>query len=61
MKRKKRLEKGLESLKEVIKEHEIKLQEAIKAGREELADYYSGEIKDKEREIEKKKKQLEKS
>lgn len=61
MKRKKRLEKGIESLKEVIKEHEKKLQEAIEAGREELANYYSSEIETKEKELEKKKKQLGKS
>lgn len=55
MKRKKRLERGIESLKEVIKKHEKKLRDAIEEGKEELANYYSEEIKDKEREIEKKK------
>lgn len=61
MKRKKRLEKGIKSLAKRIKEHEIKLQEAIREGREDLANYYFREIKEKEKEIEKKKKQLEKS
>ena len=60
MKRKKRVKKGIESLREVIKEHEEKLNRAIAEGREELAGYYAHEIKDKEGQMEKKKKILEK-
>jgi len=61
MKRKKRLEKGIDSLKKAIEEHEEKLQDAIEGGREELANYYSGEIHRLEGTKERKKKQLEKS
>jgi len=57
MKRKKRLEKGIESLKERIKEHEIKLQEAIEEDREDLISYFSKEITNLKKIEEKKKKQ----
>jgi hypothetical protein len=40
MKRKKRAKKGLESLKERIKEHEIKLEIAKEDGNEERVKYY---------------------
>lgn len=42
--RKKRLKKGIESIKEQIKEHEIKRKNAIKEGKLELAEYYTAEI-----------------
>jgi len=58
MKRKKRLKKGVESLGEVIAEHKKKLQDAIMHGKEELAGYYVKEIKDKEEQLERKKKQM---
>lgn len=58
MKRKKRLKKGVESLKEIIDEHKKKLQEAIIQGKEELAGYYYKEIKGKEEQLEKKKRWL---
>ena len=44
MKRKKRLEKGIESLKRQIEIHEEKLEGTKKIGDEELARYYMGEI-----------------
>lgn len=44
MKRKKRLKKGIESLKKQIEIHEDKLEEAKKRGNEELTRYYEGEI-----------------
>ena len=60
MKRKKRAKKGIKSLKEIIQEHEEKLNKAIDEGKQELAGYYAHEIKDKEEQMEKKKKILEK-
>lgn len=59
MKRKKRLKKGVESLKKQIEIHEEKLEEAIEKGDEELAQYYEREIVDLMKEESKKKKQLE--
>lgn len=56
--RKKRLKKGIESLKKVVEEHKKKLQVAISQGKEELAGYYEKEIKDKGGQLEKKRKQL---
>lgn len=49
VKRKKRLEKGVESLKEQIRIHEEKRKEAIAQGKLELADYYEKEIEAKEK------------
>ena len=43
-KREKRLEKGITSLKEQKKLHEIKKKEAEKLGQEELIKYYAKEI-----------------
>lgn len=40
MNRKKRLERGIESIGEQITLHERKLKEAEEAGEEELAEYY---------------------
>ena len=45
-------------MKGTIEEHKKKLQEAIKEGKEELVGYYFKEIKSKEEQFEKKKKQL---
>ena len=44
MNRKKRLEKGIESIEEQIKLHESKLKEAEEAGEEELMEYYRKDI-----------------
>ena len=43
-KRKKRLQKGIESLEEQIKIHEEKRMNAIEEGKIELADYYVKEV-----------------
>ena len=58
--RKKRLQKGVESLNERIEEHEEKLETAEKEGNLELADYYKKEISTFEKDKEKKKRILEK-
>lgn len=42
--RKKRLQKGIESLQKQIQEHEIKKQKALDEGKMELAEYYGVEI-----------------
>ena len=42
--RKKRLKNGIESIKEQIKEHELKRENALKEGEIELAGYYTDEI-----------------
>ena len=60
MKRKKRLEKGVESLKEQIRIHEEKRKDAIAQGKLELADYYEKEIETKIAEKQKKEEFLEK-
>ena len=60
MKRKKRLEKGVESLKEQIKIHEEKLRKAREEGLDELAFYYEKEIAGFEKQEEEKEKLLEK-
>ena len=60
MKRKKRTEKGIISLKKQIDEHEKKLDEAIRSGNWGLEGYYKKEIEAKRRDLEKKKKILEK-
>jgi len=58
--RKKRLKKGIESIRKQIEEHKIKRENALKEGKMELAEYYGGEIaglekteKDKEEKLEK--------
>lgn len=58
--RKKRLKKGIESLEKQIKLHEEKLNEAKKEGKIELTDYYEKEIDVKKKDIEEKKRLLEK-
>lgn len=58
MKRKKRLEKGVESLKEEIKIHEEKREKAKAEGKVELEGYYNKEIDKLKREKEKKEDQL---
>lgn len=58
--RKKRLEKGIESLNKEIKKHEDKLQAAEESGDIELAGYYKKEIETLEKNKEKKKRILEK-
>ncbi len=42
--RKKKLEKGISSLEEQIEIHEAKREEALKQGKNELAEYYNKEI-----------------
>lgn len=59
MKRKKRLEKGIESIKEQIKVHEEKLKEAEDAGQEELVTYYLKDISRLEKQKEQKEEKLE--
>jgi len=44
MNRKKRLEKGIESIEEQITLHEAKLKEAEESGEEELVEYYHKDI-----------------
>lgn len=60
MKRKKRLEKGIESIEEQIKVHEEKLKEAEEAGQEELVTYYRKDISRLEKQKEQKEEKLEK-
>lgn len=55
MKRKKRAEKSIESLRERIKEHIIKLEVAKKEGEIERAEYYEKELESLENNLEKKK------
>lgn len=52
--RKKRLNKGIESLKEQIRIHESKRQNAIDDGMSELVDYYNREIEAKKRTLKEK-------
>ena len=54
VKRKKRLEKGIKSLREQIRVHEQKRKEAIAQGKLELAEYYEKEIESKTETKEKK-------
>ena len=54
------MQKGLESLEKQIKIHEQKKEEAEKMDKKELAGYYEKEIESKKRDIEKKKRILEK-
>ena len=58
--RKKRLERGIESLKRRLDEHKIKLERAKKDNKIELIDYYEKELENFEIYREKKKKILEK-
>ena len=60
MKRKKRLAKGIESLKKQIGVHEEKLKEAREKGNEDLTRYYEKEIKRFENTKEKKEEHLKK-
>lgn len=56
--RKKRLKKGIESLKKQVEIHEKKLKEAVDKDYIELVEYYEKEIKAKKRDIEKKERLL---
>ena len=47
-KRKKRLQKGIESLAHQINIHKLKQEKALKEGKMELVEYYSKEISAKE-------------
>lgn len=58
--RKKRLQKGIESLEKQIKIHEEKLRKAKKEGSIELAEYYQKEIAAKKRDKEEKQRMLDK-
>lgn len=60
MKRKKRLKKGIESLKEQIALHEEKKKQAEEADLPELVRYYEREIASKEEAMKKKKEILDK-
>jgi len=60
MKRKKKLEKGINSLKEQIEFHREKKHMAEEADMPELVDYYEKEILSKEKAMEKKKELLDK-
>lgn len=57
--RKKRLVKGIDSLKEQIEIHKEKLKKAEEEGMEELVRYYQKEMESKEKDIKKKKEMLE--
>jgi len=61
MKRKKRLEKGIQSIEEEIEIHKKKMQEAKEEGNLELVDYYNKEISGLEKTKDRKEDQLEKS
>lgn len=58
--RKKRLKKGIASLREQITRHEEKLQLAVQEGKLELVGYYAKEIEAKKKDKEKKEKSLKK-
>jgi len=60
MKRKKRLEKGIESIEGQIKIHESKLKEAEESGEEELVDYYRKDLARLEKQKEQKEEKFEK-
>lgn len=60
MKRKKRLEKGIESLKKQVEIHEEKKKQAEEADLPELVRYYEKEIEAKEEAMRKKKEILNK-
>jgi len=59
MNRRKRLEKGIESIEKQIKVHEEKLKEAEEAGQEELMTYYLKDISRLEKQKEQKENKLE--
>ena len=59
--RKKRLEKGIQSIEEQIKIHEEKMKTTQEEGNLELEGYYEKEINKFKNEIQKKSKQLDKS
>jgi len=59
MKRKKRAQKGIVSLEKWIKEHEEKLIKSVQSGNWGLEGYYLKEIEAKKKDLEKKKKILE--
>ncbi|MEK6892843.1 MAG: hypothetical protein AABX07_01440 [Nanoarchaeota archaeon] len=54
VKRKKRLQKGIDSLREQIKLHEDKLKSAEEEGMKELVDYYNRELEAKKRTLKEK-------
>lgn len=58
--RKKRLEKGIESIKEQIEIHKEKKKKAEEAGLLELVEYYDKEIGSKEKTLEEKQEILDK-
>ena len=58
--RKKRLAKGIASLEEQVRIHEGKLAKAQQEDKPELAGYYKKEIESKKRDLEEKKRLLEK-
>lgn len=58
--RKKRLQRGIESLEKQINLHEEKLKKAEEEDNIELAGYYKKEIDAKKRDMEKKKRMLDK-
>ena len=58
--RKKRLQKGIESIEKQIKLHEEKLKKAEEEDNIELAEYYKKEINAKKRDKDEKKRLLEK-
>ncbi|MBI2546124.1 hypothetical protein HYV81_03010 [Candidatus Woesearchaeota archaeon] len=58
--RKKRLKKGIDSLSEQLKLHEIKLKKAEKDGNIGLASYYKKELAGKKKDFDRKKRMLEK-
>ena len=60
MNRRKRLEKGIESIEKQIKVHEEKLREVEEAGQEELVTYYHKDISRLEKQKEQKEDKLEK-
>ncbi|HNZ51885.1 MAG TPA: hypothetical protein PLT60_01655 [Candidatus Pacearchaeota archaeon] len=60
MKRKKRLKKGIDSLKEQIEIHEKKKKKAEEADMKELVGYYEKEILSKEKALKEKKALLDK-
>ena len=58
--RKKRLKKGIESIKKQIELHEEKKTKAERGGNIELVDYYEKEIESKKRDKKEKERMLEK-
>jgi len=56
----KRVKKGIKSLEEQVEIHEEKLRQAIKDSRYDLVNYYTREIEHKKKDLQKKEKQLKK-